>query len=122
MTAAFQNNAFENNAFQTSIVPPVPILIDDTHDGIFRKKLDEEYRQKNLRRKESIIDAYERLVEGKVDIVDEIIAEFSVKPKKNVKSAIPQINFDKLMQHVDKVEALWDAYLEMDDEDILVMM
>ncbi|CAB5228575.1 hypothetical protein UFOVP1545_3 [uncultured Caudovirales phage] len=122
MTAAFQNNAFQNNAFQTEIIPPVPIVIDDTHDGIFRKKLDEEYRRKNFQRKKSIIDAYERLVEGKVDIVNDIVAEFSVKPKKNAKLAAPQINFDKLIQRVDKVEALWDAYLEMDDEDILVMM
>ena len=57
MTAAFQNNAFENNAFQTSIVPPVPILIDDTHDGIFRKKLDDNERkdvEKYLSKKWSI--------------------------------------------------------------------
>ena len=33
-----------------------------------------------------------------------------------------QIDFDKLLANIDEVERLWATFLEMDDEDILVMM
>jgi hypothetical protein len=122
MITAFQANAFQNNAFQIAVVPPTPILIDDTHDGVPRKLLDDEYRLKKHLRKESIIDAFERLIEGKVDL-DEFIEEFGVGGKNRAKYAVvTNIDFDKLLQHADKVEKLWQTYIDMDDEDVLVLM
>lgn len=97
------------------------ILVDnDTHDGKYLKKqFDEEKRRYDQRRKD-IIAAYERVVEGKPDVAEEIVRPFVKAATEKVSS--PQIDFDRLLANIDEVERLWATFLEMDDEDILVMM
>jgi hypothetical protein len=122
MITAFQANAFQNNAFQIAVVPPTPILIDDTHDGIFWKKKDEEEIAANQRRKKQVLEAYEFLVEGKSPVVDEIVAPFVKEAKKSRKTDIPQIDFDKFLDDMERVDRLWQEYLKMDDEEILLLL
>ena len=128
MTIAFQSNAFQTNAFQISGAPPPPIVIDDTHDGDYHKKLKELFdkqNQRDKRKREDIIAAYERIVEGKPDVAKELVEGFEVKTKQRGskgKDLLPRIDFDKFMKDLDRVEELWSQYLEMEDEDLMVLL
>ena len=126
MTTAFQSNAFQNNAFQ--IVGEPPIIVIDTHDGDYhkrRKKLFDDENQRVTRKREDIIAAYERIVEGKPDEAQELVEGFEVKDKKIASKAQvlgPKIDFDRFMKDLDRVERLWELYLEMEDEDLMVLL
>jgi hypothetical protein len=121
MTTAFQSNAFENDAFQVNGTPPI-IIVGDTHDGKYWKKRDAEEIAANQRRKKQVVEAYEFLVEGKSPIVEEIVAPFVKEAKKSYKADIPQIDFDKFLNDMERVDRLWQEYLKMDDEDVLLLL
>jgi len=122
----FQQNAFQQNAFQIN----PPLIITDFHDGDYKKKFDEEKR-KASKKKQDIIDAYDYLVEGKSLTAQEIVKPFVKKLKQPEKQTntnqdvfleSKKIDFNKMLKNLDKVEELWDLYLEMDDEDVLVLL
>jgi hypothetical protein len=128
VATAFQIDAFQNNAFQVDGGPPPPIVVIDTHDGDYhkrRKKLFDEEIQRDTRRREDIIAAYERIVEGKPDEAKELVEGFEVKDKKRAsKTQVlgPKIDFDRFMKDLDRVERLWELYLEIEDEDFLILL
>ena len=100
------------------------IIIDDTHDGDYKKKRWADEREKKEKRKREIIDLYERIVEGKPEIAEEIVAPF-VKTKARGQQTAPtvrQIDFDKLMRDISRVEALLTEHIEMDDEEVLALL
>jgi hypothetical protein len=122
----FQQNAFQQDAFQINL----PLIITDFHDGDYKKKFDEEKR-KASKKKQDIIDAYDYLVEGKSLTAQEIVKPFVKKLKQPEKQTntnqdvfleSKKIDFNKMLKDLDKVEELWDLYLEMDDEDVLVLL
>ena len=121
MTTAFQSNAFQTNAFQIDGAPPI-IIIGDTHDGKYWKKRDEEEIAAKQRRKRQVVEAYEFLVEGKSPVVEEIIAPFVKEVKKAKSSDIPRIDFDKFLNDMERVDRLWQEYLKMDDEEVLMLL
>ena len=109
-------------------VPPPIIVIDDTHDGDYikkRQKLFDEEIQRVARKRQDIVAAYERIVEGKPEVAKELVFGFEVKVKnKNNKQqkTMPSIDFDKFIKDLDRVERLWNEYLEIEDEDLLVLL
>lgn len=109
-------------------VPPPIIVIDDTHDGDYikrRQKLFDEEIQRVARKRQDIVAAYERIVEGKPEVAKELVSGFEVKVKnKNNKQqkTMPSIDFDKFIKDLDRVERLWNEYLEIEDEDLLVLL
>ena len=107
---------------QGGVIPP-PIVLMDMHDGGPRKRrFDDEIAAKTLKR-EDLIEAYERLVEGKVRAVQAIVKPFAETPTKANKTvAAPKIDFDKMLADIDRAERLWNLYVEMDDEDILLLL
>jgi len=111
-----------------TFVPAPIVIVDDTHDGDYikrRKKLFDEEIQRVARRREDIIAAYERIVEGKPEIAKKLVADFEIKPKKSKnKEAVlrPKIDFDKFTKDLARVERLWNLYLEIEDEDLLVLL
>ena len=118
---AFQINAFQNDAFQIAAVPPI-VIIGDTHDGDYHKKKFEDEIAKKLQRKKSIIEAYEFLVEGKIPEVAEIVEPFVQAHKEPSNTVyIPQINFDAFLKDIDRVERLWNLYLDIEDEEFLLL-
>ena len=127
MATAFQSNAFPTNAFQISGAPP-PIIIDDTHDGDYHKRLQKRFDEENQRvklKREEVIAAYERIVEGKPDLAKELVAGFEVKAKTSKSKGQvlqPTIDFDKFLKDLDRVEQLWNEYLDMEDEDLMVLL
>lgn len=99
----------------------IPIVDFDTHDGDRQRRRFARDRDERKRRRKDIIEAFEVLVEGKAPIVEEIVEEFTVaKAKASVER--PRIDYDKLLRDIDMVERLWNAYIDMDDEEILLLL
>jgi len=99
----------------------VPIVDFDTHDGDRQRRRFAADRDERKRRRKDIIEAFEVLVEGKDPIVEEIVEEFTVaKAKPSVTK--PRIDYDKLIKDIDAVEKLWNAYINIDDEEILLLL
>jgi len=108
-------------------VPAPIIIVDDTHDGDYHKKLKKQFDKENQRlkrKRDDVIAAYERIVEGKPDLAKELTAGFEVKAKSSKKAdkSLPNIDFDKLINNLDRTERLWNEYLEMEDEDLMVLL
>ena len=107
--------------------PPI-IITDDTHDGDYHKKLKELFdkeNQRDKRKREDIIAAYERIVEGKPELAKELTAGFEIKSKSKYnkdQAMTPRIDFDKFIKDLNRVEQLWNQYLEMEDEDLMVLL
>ena len=99
----------------------IPIVDFDTHDGDRQRRRFAADRDERKRRRKDIIEAFEVLVEGKDPIVEQIVEEFTVaKAKPSVTK--PRIDYDKLIKDIDAVERLWKAYIDMDDEEILLLL
>jgi hypothetical protein len=113
--------------FPSSASGPLPVVDIDGHDGKrFQDRLDEERRKREARRND-IIAAYELLVEDRPQVAAEVAEPFVnasalVSEMKGQAPARTQVNWTAVLDRVDAVDRLWSAFLEMDDEDILVMM
>jgi hypothetical protein len=142
MTAAFQVNAFQPDAFQTLVITGVvnatdqndtgafigvvqtaPIVIVDTHDGGPKRRKQE--AEKAKQRKDEFIALFEHIVEGKPLVAQEIASPFikqaTISELKPI-DFINQIDFDALMADLAKVQQIYDAYIEMDDEEVLALL
>lgn len=120
ITVSLSGTEATGTAGNVNVVPQPVIVIDDTHDGRrFKEQLERE-RKLREKKKQAILDAFERIVEGRPEIAEEIAAPYVViKPK--AKSA-PTINYDALFADLDRVQRIWDTHLEMDDEDVLTLL
>lgn len=146
MTAAFQLNAFQPNAFQTLVVTGVlnatdendtgsftgtvggvvPVIEIDMHDGDKkRKKRLAEESAKAKKRRDEVVALFEHLVEGKPLVAEEIAApyvkEATISELKSI-DFINTIDFDALMADLARVQQIYDAYIEMDDEEVLALL
>jgi hypothetical protein len=105
------------------LTPFKPIIyIDDTHDPgpDKRKKQHKLEQEKNKKRRDEIIAAYERIVEGKIP--EEIIAPYvetfaTIATKQNVTLT----DIQKMLSNLDKMQLIWDDHIESDDEEILLL-
>ena len=123
-TASLTGSEATGVAGNVTVYAPPIIIIDDTHDGDYKKRKWAEERATKEKRKAEIIDLYERIVEGKPEAAAEIVAPY-VKTKAQGQKTAPlvrQIDFDKLMRDITKVEALYKEHLEMDDEEVLALL
>jgi len=98
------------------------IYIDDTHDPgpDKRKKQHKLEQEKNKKRRDEIVAAYERIVEGKIP--EEIIAPYvetfaTIATKQNVTLT----DIQKMLLNLDKMQLIWDDHIESDDEEILLL-
>jgi hypothetical protein len=106
---------------QTATIGYAPvIIIDDTHDGDYQEKKFKKEQAKAAHKRADIVQAYEQLVEGRPNVAEEIAAPYLEPPSKTF--AKPTINYDKLLADTDRAEKLWRAYLEMDDEEVLLLL
>lgn len=123
VTVALSGNSASGQVGDVTFIPQPILLIDDTHDGRrFKEQLE---RDKKLRKKQKqqILDAFERIVEGRPEIAEEIAAPYVVEKSKIKAAPIgPTINFDALFADLDRVQRIWGTHLEMDDEDVLTLL
>ena len=117
------NDATGSVGTVTPSAPPPIVIIDDTHDGRrFKEQLERE-RKLREKKKQAILDAFERIVEGRPEIAEEIAAPYVVtRPKAKSAPTGPTINYDALFADLDRVQRIWDTHLEMDDEDVLTLL
>jgi hypothetical protein len=126
---AFQRNAFQNNAFQVGLLAG-----GDTHDGAWRKRhkklAQAEARLiakdvvRNARNRERIVQSFERIVEGKVELPDDFLemVETHVFEAISQQSEAPRLDAERILANLETVERLWHEYLERDDEDVLMLL
>ena len=120
ITVSLSGNSATGEVGTVTVAQQPVIVIDDTHDG--KRFKDQLKRERKLREKkrQAILDAFERIVEGRPEVAEEIAAPFIVPPK--AKSAVLAINYDALFADLDRVQRIWDTHLEMDDEDVLTLL
>ena len=120
ITVSLSGNNATGEVGTVAVVPQPIIVIDDTHDGRrFKEQLERE-RKLRAKKKQAILDAFERIVEGRPEIAEEIAAPYVVTRSKA--KAAPTINYDALFADLDRVQRIWDTHLEMDDEDVLTLL
>jgi len=119
MIGAFQSKAFQNNAFQTA-----GGILFDTHDGGERRKKEEaerrKYAAKQKARREEILALFEQIVEGKPQVAEEIAEPFVIVQATAIAPAV--INYDAMFANLDKIEQIYNAWIDMDDEDVLRLL
>lgn len=120
-SGAYSITGFDATLTQGGVTP---VVIVDTHDGDKVRKRFKKEVQDQERRKKQILEAYERLVEGKVIAVEDIVEEFTSPEQKTGSVAFKQqyIDFDRLLNDLNAAERLWQLYLAMDDEDVLALL
>ena len=96
------------------------VIIDATHDGDFLGKKLAAEKAKADRRRLAIINSYEIFVEGRQKL--EEIAEPFTQIVVEHEVPVRQIDFDALFADLDRVEAIWSNYIDMDDEEILTLL
>ena len=102
------------------------IVVIDTHDGgdRLKKRFNKEVEDKK-RRKDQLVDIYEQLVEGRPSIAQELIAPY-IEKSADIDGFEPipsnAIDFDRLLQDIGRIEAIYSEYQEMDDEDVLLLL
>jgi hypothetical protein len=104
-------------------VQVAPIIIVDTHDGGPKRRKQESDKQKQ--RRDEIIALFEHIVEGKPLVAEEIAAPFIKQATiSNLKSIdfINTVDFDALMADLERVQQIYDAYIDMDDEEDLALL
>jgi hypothetical protein len=123
ITKAIQLTGVQATGAVGDLTPSKPIIyIDDTHDpgpDKLKKQLKRE-QEKNKKRRDEIIAAYERIVEGKIP--EEIIAPYvetfvTIATKQNVTLT----DIQKMVSNLDKMQLIWDDHIESDDEEILLL-
>ena len=120
--------SFWDNATWDAGIWDSTVLIEDMHDGDYHKKLQKKFDEENQRleqKRKDIIAAYERIVEGKPDLAKELTVGFEVTDKQNDskdQAFVSGIDFDKLINDLASAERLWNEYLEMEDEDLMVLL
>jgi len=122
----FGFSAFAVLPFATVPIVTVNPVIFDFHDGGFgkRKKKEEEQRKteaaKAKARRNEVLKLFERIVEGKPELAEEIAEPFVIKQA--TKQAPAVIDYDAMLASFDRVEQIYNAYIEMDDEDVLLLL
>lgn len=125
MTTAFQSDAFQSNAFQID-VGPVPVIDVDTHDGDRQKRRWDKERADRAARHNDLMAAYSLLAEGRPAVAAELVEDFT-KPAalEAVQASIPpkraDVDWRGLLDRTEAIERLWAAFLEMDDEEVLLL-
>lgn len=98
------------------------IVIDDTHDGDFLGKKFAEEQARAAKRREAILNAYEIVVEGRPEFAEEIAEPFTQLVVDQQEMPVKQIDYDALFADLDRVEAIWSNYIDLDDEEVLALL
>ena len=97
-----------------------PIIVDfDTHDGDKHRKRIRKVRDERELRREQVITAYKTLLEARPQEAAEIVAEYAT-PATTLRA--PSVDFDALLADLDAAERLYQAYIDLDDEEWLLLI
>jgi len=102
----------------------VPVIVEmDMHDGGKRKKEEDAYRKqeadKAKARRDEVLALFEQIVEGKPRIAEEIAKPFVIEATAQAPAVI---DYDAMLADLDRVNRIYNEYIEMDDEDVLALI
>ncbi len=112
---------------------PAPSGGGDAHDPGLRKRLKraERRRQEQLAeeqkvrayRKKRVISAFERIIEGKPEIPETVAEEIvlAIEAREDI-GPRAKVEFDALIASADKIQKLWNEYIDRDDEEVLMLL
>ena len=103
----------------------VPVIVEmDMHDGGKRKKEEDAYRKaeadKAKARRDEVLALFEQIVEGKPKIAEEIAEPFVLIEATIEAPAV--IDYEAMLADIARVEQIYSAYIDMDDEDVLILL
>jgi hypothetical protein len=119
----FGFNAFAAQPFCAIPIVTVSPVIFDFHDGGDRKRETEQRRREAAKakaRRDEVLALFERIVEGKPEVAEEIAEPFVIIQATIQAPAV--IDYDAMLASFDRVEQIYNAYIEMDDEDVLLLL
>ena len=120
----FGFNAFAAQPFCAIPIVTVSPVIFDFHDGGVGKRKEEEKRRREAAkakaRRDEVLALYERIVEGKPEIAEEIAEPFVITQATMQAPAV--IDYDAMLASFDRVEQIYSTMIDMDDEDVLLLI
>jgi hypothetical protein len=120
----FGFNAFAAQPFCAIPIVTVNPIIFDFHDGGVGKRKEENQRKaeasKAKARRNEVLALFEQIVEGKPRIAEEIAEPFVITQA--TKQAPAVIDYDAMLASFDRVEQIYNAYIDMDDEDVFLLL
>ena len=120
----FGFNAFAAQPFCAIPIVTVSPVIFDFHDGGVGKKKEEEKRRRKAAkakaRRDEVLALFERIVEGKPEVAEEIAQPFVVTQATIQAPAV--IDYDAMLADLDRVNRIYNEHIEMDDEDVLALI
>ena len=99
--------------------PPPPVIDFDTHDGDRHRKRIRKVRDERELRREQVVAAYNALLEARPEEAAEMVAEYATPATTR---RAPSVDFDALLADIDAAERLYQAYIDLDDEDVLLLI
>ena len=91
----------------------------DTHDGGDRKKDYKDEAEKKRKKRAEIVRLFEQLVEGKPQVAIEIVKPILQNP---TIYELKSINADQLLADLSRIDQIYAAWTEMDDEEVLALL
>jgi hypothetical protein len=118
------NGYWDTGTWDVATWDYVPVLIDvDTHDGVDRKRKEEEHRKaeaaKAKARRDEVLALFEQIVEGKPRIAEEIAEPFVIEA---TAQTLAVINYDAMLADLDRVNRIYNEHIEIDDEDVIALL
>jgi len=95
------------------------VYLVDTHDGGNKKRKFADEAEKKSKKRAEIVRLYEQLVEGKPDVAREIA--LPILQNSSI-IELKSINFDELLADLSRIDQIYAAWIEMDDEEVLSLL
>jgi hypothetical protein len=112
------NGGWDTGTWEEATWDYVTPLIDVGHDGDYLKKKFAKEIADKARRKAEIVYAFEKIVEGRPDVAKEIAAPFM----ETRAATLPAIDYDRMLEDLDRVQRIMELHIELDDEDVLALL
>ncbi len=105
----------------------------DLHDPGLRKRLKraerrrqeqfEEEQKTREYRKKRVISAFEKVIEGKPEIPETVAEEIvlTIETREDI-GPRAKIEFDALISDANRIQKLWNDYIDRDDEEVLMLL
>jgi hypothetical protein len=112
------NGGWDTGTWEEATWDYITPLIDVGHDGDYLKKKFAKEIANKARRKAEIVYAFEKIVEGRPDVAKEIAAPFM----ETRAATLPAIDYDRMLEDLDRVQRIMELHIELDDEDVLALL
>lgn len=104
---------------QSQVAPVIIRDRGDSDNGRRKRRYAQEVEQRERKRRQ-LIEAYEQLVEAKPAVAEAIVQEFRSEARGETLEA--RVDWDRLLDSLDAAQRLYDAWIDMDDDDVMMLL